>query len=55
MAEKTRCEDCDRNFKDLAGLAAHNLFKPSKPVLNQRKPVSLKKAYKPLIFIGVKK
>lgn len=53
MAEKTKCDDCDRNFKDLAGLTAHNLAKHSKPVLDQKKPVSLNKIYKPLIFIGI--
>ncbi len=52
MAEKTRCENCDRTFKDLAGLTAHNLAKHSKPVLNQKK-LNLNKIYKPLIFIGI--
>lgn len=27
MAEKARCEDCDRTFKDLDGLRAHNTAK----------------------------
>ncbi len=43
MAEKTRCEICDRTFKDAEGLAAHNMAKHSEQIPKDKKPLPIKK------------
>jgi len=52
MAEKARCEICDRTFKDADGLDMHNKAKHSEGVEKEKKPVSLGK-YKGWIIFGV--
>jgi len=51
MAEKIRCEICDRNFKDLEGLAMHNKSKHPEKVPKKRKPLPVKKIRNWSIFI----
>ncbi len=43
MAEKTRCEVCDRTFNDADGLAMHNSAKHPELVKKPRKPLPIKK------------
>src|SRR3989344_2303155 len=43
MAEKTRCEICDRTFKDAEGLAAHNRAKHSENIPKEKNPFTNKK------------
>ena len=51
MAEKTRCEICDRNFKDSEGLLMHNKAKHPEKVPKERKKLPLKKIRNLGIFI----
>ncbi len=51
MAEKTRCEICDRTFKDANGLVAHNKAKHSESINNERKALPVKKIKNWSIFI----
>ena len=43
MAEKERCEICDRTFKDAEGLAAHNKAKHLEKFPKETKPLPIKK------------
>ena len=43
MAEKVRCEICDRTFKDIEGLTAHNKAKHPEKVPKEKKPLPAKK------------
>jgi len=43
MAKKTRCEICDRTFKDTNGLEAHNNVKHPEKKIVERKPLPIKK------------
>lgn len=43
MAEKTRCEICDRTFKDLNGLEMHNRIKHPKSVKREEKLINVNK------------
>lgn len=43
MAEKTRCEICDRAFKDVEGLTEHNKAKHPEKVPKERKQLPVKK------------
>lgn len=43
MAEKTRCEICDRTFKDSDGLVAHNKAKHPEKTFIERKTFPIKK------------
>ena len=52
MAEKVRCEICNRNFKDKEGLDMHNSAKHSKPEKKTSK-LNLKKIRNYGIFIAV--
>ena len=51
MAKETRCEICDREFKDLDGLAAHNSAKHPELIPKERKPLPIKKIRNWSIFI----
>jgi len=42
-AEKIRCETCDKTFKDVDGLTAHNKAKHSESAPKERKPLPVKK------------
>src|SRR3989344_2776233 len=53
MAEKTKCEICDRTFKDTDGLAMHNAAKHSEKITNERKPLPIKKIRNWSIFIVI--
>jgi len=53
MAEQTRCEICDRDFKDTDGLAMHNKAKHPEKVLKEKKPLPIKKTRNWLIFIVI--
>jgi hypothetical protein len=53
MAEKTRCEICDRNFKDSEGLLMHNQAKHPERVPKKRKKLPLKKIRNWGIFVLV--
>lgn len=53
MAEKARCEICDRTFKDAGGLAMHNSAKHSELESKEKKPLLSKKFKKWGIFIIV--
>lgn len=53
MAEKTRCESCDRTFKDAEGLIMHNKAKHSELVPKEKKPFPFKKIRNWAIFIVV--
>lgn len=53
MAEKTRCEICDRNFKDIDGLIAHNKAKHPEKIPKERKPLPIKKIRNWSIFIVI--
>ncbi len=43
MAERTRCEICNREFKDLDGLSAHNKAKHPEKISKEKKPILSKK------------
>ena len=53
MAEKARCDICDRNFKDAEGLAMHNAAKHSskKSEKTEKKKISFKKIRNWGIFV----
>ena len=51
MAERTRCEICNREFKDSDGLAAHNKAKHPERVPKEKKPFLVKKIRNWSIFI----
>ena len=51
MAERTRCESCNREFKDADGLAAHNKAKHSELVPKEKKSFPIKKIRNWTIFI----
>ncbi len=51
MAEKTRCEICDRTFKDAEGLAMHNKSKHLELIPKEKKPLPIKKIRNWVIFI----
>ena len=53
MAETTRCEICDRTFKDIDGLAAHNKAKHPELVPKEKKPTPIKKIRNWAIFIVI--
>lgn len=53
MAEKARCEDCDRNFKDSGGLAMHNRSKHLELIPKERKLLPIKKIRNWTIFIAI--
>ena len=53
MAETTRCEACDRTFKDAEGLAMHNRSKHPELVPKERKPLPIKKIRNWAIFLAV--
>lgn len=53
MAERARCEICDRTFKDADGLAAHNKAKHSELIPKERKPFFIKKIRNWSIFLVV--
>jgi len=53
MAEKVRCDDCDRTFKDMDGLSAHNGAKHPERVIKEKKPLPVKKLRNWGIFIVV--
>lgn len=58
MAERQRCEICDRSFKDLDGLLAHNKSKhPQEEISNKKKALPIKKIRNwgifILIFVGI--
>lgn len=53
MAEKARCEICDRDFKDAEGLAMHNRAKHPEKVPKGRKPLPVKKIRNWVIFIVI--
>ena len=43
MAERTRCEICDREFKDAEGLAMHSKAKHFESTPTQKKQLPIKK------------
>ena len=43
MADKTRCEICDRAFKDAEGLAEHNKAKHPENMPKEKKPLPIRK------------
>jgi len=51
MAEKARCEICDRTFKDSDGLAAHNGAKHPEKVKVKKEPINLGKYKGWAIFV----
>ena len=51
MADKTRCEICDRTFKDVDGLAAHNKAKHSEKIQKEKKLLPVKKIRNWSIFL----
>jgi len=51
MAEKMKCEICNRNFKDVDGLTAHNRAKHPERISKERKPLPIKKIRNWSIFI----
>lgn len=53
MAEKMRCELCDRNFKDAEGLRQHNAAKHPEKIPKEKKPLPIKKIKNWGIFIIV--
>ena len=53
MAEKVRCEICDRTFGNSDGLAAHNKAKHLESVPKEKKPFPIKKIRNWVIFIIV--
>jgi len=53
MTEKTRCEICDRNFKDAEGLAMHNKAKHPEKIPKEKKPFPVKKIRNWVIFLVI--
>lgn len=53
MAEKTRCEICDRTFKDAGGLSQHNLAVHSQQEVRRANSINVKKIRNWVIFIVV--
>ena len=53
VIEKTRCEICDRNFKDTDGLAMHNKAKHPEKIPRERKPLPIKKIRNWSIFLVI--
>lgn len=53
MAERTRCDLCNREFKDVEGLAMHNKAKHPELVPKEKKPLSIKKIRNWAIFIVI--
>ncbi len=51
MAEKTKCEICDRTFKDVESLVMHNKAKHPEKIPKERKPLPVKKIRNWAIFI----
>ncbi|MBI2451783.1 hypothetical protein HYV50_01750 [Candidatus Pacearchaeota archaeon] len=51
MAERARCEICNRTFKDAGGLAMHNKAKHSELIQKPKKSLPLKKIRNWSIFI----
>lgn len=51
MAEKSRCEICERNFKDAEGLAMHNTAKHPQNSKPEKKKIPVKKIRNWGIFI----
>ena len=51
MAEKARCEICDRNFKDAEGLSMHNAAKQPESKKTEKKKIPVKKIRNWGIFI----
>lgn len=51
MAEKTKCEICDREFKDAEGLVAHNKAKHAEKIHKEEKPFPVKKIRNWGIFV----
>lgn len=51
MAEKERCEICDREFKDADGLVAHNKAKHPEKIPEEKKTLPIKKIRNRAIFI----
>lgn len=43
MADKTRCEICDRTFKDAEGLVAHDKAKHPENMPKEKKPLPIRK------------
>ena len=53
MAERKRCELCDREFKDADGLAMHNTAKHPELVPKEKKPFPVKKVRNWGIFVVI--
>jgi hypothetical protein len=53
MAEKVKCEACDRNFKNLDGLEAHNKAKHPGKTPKEKKKLPVKKIKNWGIFLGI--
>ncbi len=53
MADKVRCELCDRDFKDLDGLVAHNKAKHPEKIPKERKSIPVKKIRNWTIFLVI--
>ena len=53
MIETTRCEICDRTFKDVNGLAMHNSAKHQELIPKQKNPLPIKKIRNWSIFIVI--
>ena len=53
MAEKTRCEICDRNFKDKESLEMHNKAKHPEKIPKEKKSLPIKKIRNWGIFVVV--
>jgi len=53
MAEKVRCEICDRTFKDIEGLAQHNTAKHSSSSREVKTSVNAKKVRNWAIFVVI--
>ena len=53
MAERVRCEMCDRTFKDAEGLAAHNKAKHSENISKEKNPFPIKKIRNWSILIAI--
>ena len=53
MAEKARCEICNRNFKNEEGANAHNAAKHPERIPKERKPLPIKKIRNWSIFIVI--
>lgn len=53
MAERTRCEICNREFKDGGGLAVHNAAKHPELIEKPRKQLPIRKIRNRGIFIAI--